>query len=178
MPAQSLDEIIAREAPKFADQIRTAAAMAANEEEIRVAAERQLAFVEQLAGITLEGRQEVTVASGRVDSAIPASSSNTRTRIRAPALVRGPIRRERKRSSSRSRSSSAIWRRIWAIPAAACSASADGNHPHVAYNFLIAVSGEQPTFPDGPTNANWTMVGICALESAMKGGERVKIPGF
>ncbi len=69
MPApQSLDEIIAREAPKFADQIRTTAAMAANEEEIRVAAERQLAFVEQLAGITLEGRQEFTVASGRIDS--------------------------------------------------------------------------------------------------------------
>jgi hypothetical protein len=66
--AQSLDEIIAREAPLFADQIRAAAAMAHNEEEIRVAAERQLAFIERLAGIKLEGRQEFTVASSRVDS--------------------------------------------------------------------------------------------------------------
>ena len=38
--------------------------------------------------------------------------------------------------------------------------------------------GEQPAFPDAPTSANWTAVGICAHESAMKGGERVDIPMF
>ena len=32
------------------------------------------------------------------------------------------------------------------------------------------------TFPDAPTSANWTMVGICAHESAMKGGARVEVP--
>ena len=32
--------------------------------------------------------------------------------------------------------------------------------------------------PDAATSANWTMVGICAHESAMKGGERVKVPEF
>jgi predicted dehydrogenase len=53
-----------------------------------------------------------------------------------------------------------------------------GSHPHLAHNFLMAVLGKQPAFPDGPTSANWTMVGICAHESAMKGGERVKIPEF
>ena len=68
MPATSLDEIIAGKAPQFADQIRAAAAMAHNEEEIRVATEVQLAFIKQLAGIELEGHQEFTVASGRVDS--------------------------------------------------------------------------------------------------------------
>ena len=35
--------------------------------------------------------------------------------------------------------------------------------------FLMAVLGKQPAFPDAPTSANWTLVGICAHESAMKG---------
>src|SRR5947208_2862744 len=53
-----------------------------------------------------------------------------------------------------------------------------GSHPHLAHNFLMAVLGEQPAFPDAPTSANWTMVGLCAHESAMKGGDRVAIPMF
>ena len=32
-----------------------------------------------------------------------------------------------------------------------------------------------PSRPDAATSANWTMVGICAHESALKGGDRVKI---
>jgi predicted dehydrogenase len=51
-----------------------------------------------------------------------------------------------------------------------------GSHPHLAHNFLMAVLGERPAFPDAATSANWTMVGICAHESAMKGGERVIVP--
>ena len=51
-----------------------------------------------------------------------------------------------------------------------------GSHPHLAHNFLMAALGKQPAFPDAATSANWTMVGICAHESAMKGGERVVIP--
>jgi len=51
-----------------------------------------------------------------------------------------------------------------------------GSHPHLAHNFLMAVLGKKPAFPDAPTSANWTMVGICAHESAMKGGTRVDIP--
>ena len=51
-----------------------------------------------------------------------------------------------------------------------------GSHPHLAHNFLMAVLGQQPAFPDASTSANWTLVGICAHESAMKGGERVAIP--
>jgi predicted dehydrogenase len=53
-----------------------------------------------------------------------------------------------------------------------------GSHPHLAHNFLMAVLGKQPAFPDAPTSANWTMVGLCAHESAMKGGDRVAIPLF
>jgi len=53
-----------------------------------------------------------------------------------------------------------------------------GSHPHLAHNFLQAVLGRQPAFPDAPTSANWTMVGICAHQSALKGGERVNLPVF
>jgi predicted dehydrogenase len=53
-----------------------------------------------------------------------------------------------------------------------------GSHPHLAHNFLMAVLGERPAFPDAPTSANWTLVGICAHESALKGGERVAIPAY
>lgn len=53
-----------------------------------------------------------------------------------------------------------------------------GSHPHLVHNFLTAVLGERPAFPDAPTSANWTAVGICAHESAMKGGDRIAIPDF
>jgi predicted dehydrogenase len=53
-----------------------------------------------------------------------------------------------------------------------------GSHPHLAHNFLAAVLGEKPAFPDAPTSANWTLVGICAHESALKGGEPVAIPSY
>jgi hypothetical protein len=53
-----------------------------------------------------------------------------------------------------------------------------GSHPHLAHNFLQAVLGAQPAFPDAPTSANWTLVGICAHESATAGGTRVAIPAY
>jgi predicted dehydrogenase len=53
-----------------------------------------------------------------------------------------------------------------------------GSHPHLTHNFLMACQGKQPAFPDAPTSANWTLVGICAHESAMKGGARVDLPMF
>jgi len=53
-----------------------------------------------------------------------------------------------------------------------------GSHPHLAHNWLLAILGEKAALPDAPTSANWTMVGICAHQSAMRGGERVMIPRF
>jgi predicted dehydrogenase len=53
-----------------------------------------------------------------------------------------------------------------------------GSHPHLAHHFLQAVLGHQPAFPDAPSSANWTMVGIAAHDSAMRGGQRVGIPQF
>ena len=64
----SLDDLIAKKAFEYADQIKAAAAMADKEEEIRIESEKQLAFIQKVAGIKLEGKHEFTVASGRVDS--------------------------------------------------------------------------------------------------------------
>jgi predicted dehydrogenase len=53
-----------------------------------------------------------------------------------------------------------------------------GSHPHLVHNFLLACLGEKPAMPDAETSANWTMVGICAHQSALKGAEKVMIPQF
>jgi hypothetical protein len=51
-----------------------------------------------------------------------------------------------------------------------------GSHPHLVNGFLMACLGIRPPMPDAETSANWTMVGICAHQSALKGGEKIAIP--
>ncbi len=51
-----------------------------------------------------------------------------------------------------------------------------GSHPHLVHTFLSAIRGERPALPDAATSANWTMVGLCAHESAMNGGQKIVIP--
>jgi predicted dehydrogenase len=53
-----------------------------------------------------------------------------------------------------------------------------GSHPHLVHAWVSAIRGERPALPDAETSANWTMVGICAHESAMRDGEKVVIPQF
>jgi predicted dehydrogenase len=53
-----------------------------------------------------------------------------------------------------------------------------GSHPHLVHAWLSAIQGERPALPDAATSANWTMVGILAHESAMKNGEKMKIPSL
>ncbi len=53
-----------------------------------------------------------------------------------------------------------------------------GSHPHLAHEFISAIVEGRPALPDAATSANWTMTGICAHQSAMKGSERVQIPQF
>ncbi|MEV0385527.1 Gfo/Idh/MocA family oxidoreductase [Nonomuraea sp. NPDC050643] len=53
-----------------------------------------------------------------------------------------------------------------------------GSHPHLAHEFVRSIVEERPPAVDETTAANWTSVGICAHESAMRGGERVPIPEF
>ena len=53
-----------------------------------------------------------------------------------------------------------------------------GSHPHLANEFIMSLVEERPSFPDVYQSLNWTCAGICAHESAMRGGEIVKLPDF
>ena len=53
-----------------------------------------------------------------------------------------------------------------------------GSHPHLVHEFLSALTEDRDPRPNAVTSANWTCVGICAHESALKGGEVVQLPEF
>ena len=53
-----------------------------------------------------------------------------------------------------------------------------GSHPHLVNEFVNALLEDRDPWPNAVTSANWTCVGICAHESAMKGGEIVRLPDF
>jgi len=53
-----------------------------------------------------------------------------------------------------------------------------GSHPHLAHEFASALIENREPFPNAKQSANWTCVGLCAHESALKGGEIVKLPAF
>jgi len=51
-----------------------------------------------------------------------------------------------------------------------------GSHPHLAHEFVRAIVEGRESAVDAWRAANWTMAGICAHESAMKGGARIDVP--
>lgn len=53
-----------------------------------------------------------------------------------------------------------------------------GSHPHLVNEFVSAVREDRIPYPDAITSANWTCVGICAHQSAVRGGEIVHLPEF
>ncbi len=53
-----------------------------------------------------------------------------------------------------------------------------GSHPHLVHEFVRAIRDGRDPRPNATTSANWTCVGICAHESALKGGEIVRLPEF
>ncbi|MBI2479133.1 MAG: Gfo/Idh/MocA family oxidoreductase, partial [Planctomycetia bacterium] len=53
-----------------------------------------------------------------------------------------------------------------------------GSHPHLVHEMVSALIEDREPRPNAKTSANWTCVGICAHESALKGGEVVKLPEF
>jgi len=53
-----------------------------------------------------------------------------------------------------------------------------GSHPHMVNEFVKALIEDRDPWPNAPLSANWTCVGICAHESATKGGEIVPLPDF
>lgn len=53
-----------------------------------------------------------------------------------------------------------------------------GSHPHLVNEFVSALAQDREPWPNAVTSANWTCVGICAHQSAERGGEIVRLPGF
>jgi len=53
-----------------------------------------------------------------------------------------------------------------------------GSHPHLVHEFLTALVKGRDPFPNAKQSANWTCVGLCAHQSALKGGAIVPLPQF
>ena len=53
-----------------------------------------------------------------------------------------------------------------------------GSHPHLVHEFIRSILEERKPAIDDIMGAYWTGTGICAHESAMKGGEVITIPRF
>ncbi|TMM58595.1 Gfo/Idh/MocA family oxidoreductase [Maribacter algarum] len=53
-----------------------------------------------------------------------------------------------------------------------------GSHPHLVHEFLMALVGNHQPYPNAVQSANITCVGILAHDSAMKGGEIIRLPEF
>jgi hypothetical protein len=53
-----------------------------------------------------------------------------------------------------------------------------GSHPHLANEFALALVEGRDPFPNAVQSANWTCVGLCAHQSALKGGACVQLPSF
>ncbi len=53
-----------------------------------------------------------------------------------------------------------------------------GSHPHLVHEMLTALVAGRDPYPNAKQSANWTGVGLCAHQSALKGGEIVRLPEF
>ena len=53
-----------------------------------------------------------------------------------------------------------------------------GSHPHLVHEMVSALVEDRDPRPNAVTSANWTCVGLCAHQSALKGGELVRLPDF
>lgn len=53
-----------------------------------------------------------------------------------------------------------------------------GSHPHLVHEFINALLTKKSPYPNAKQSANITCVGILAHESALKGGELIKLPEF
>lgn len=51
-----------------------------------------------------------------------------------------------------------------------------GSRPHLVHEFIMSIIENRSPFPDVFTAANWTVAGLCAHESAIRGGELVILP--
>jgi hypothetical protein len=51
-------------------------------------------------------------------------------------------------------------------------------HLSFTHEFVMSLVEGRAPFPDAKQSANWTCVGLCAHQSALKGGSIVKLPSF
>lgn len=60
----------------------------------------------------------------------------------------------------------------------ASSASHGGSHPHLVHEFVTSIIDSRASSIDARTAAEWTAPGLCAHQSAMRGGQPVSLPTF
>ena len=53
-----------------------------------------------------------------------------------------------------------------------------GSHPHLVHQFVTALVEDRDPLPNAVQSANWTCVGVIAHQSAMAGGQIMKLPEF
>jgi hypothetical protein len=53
-----------------------------------------------------------------------------------------------------------------------------GSHPHLVHEFVSALVEDRDPFPNAVQSANITCAGILAHQSAMNGGDRIRLPEF
>ena len=53
-----------------------------------------------------------------------------------------------------------------------------GSHPHLVHAFASALMDDRDPFPNAVQSANITCAGILAHQSAIKGGDRLRLPDF
>jgi hypothetical protein len=53
-----------------------------------------------------------------------------------------------------------------------------GSHPHMVNEMVTALLEGREPWPNAARSANWTCVGLCAHESAQRGGTIVQLPAF
>jgi hypothetical protein len=51
-----------------------------------------------------------------------------------------------------------------------------GSHPHLAHHFVKMLQSGTDAYPNAVQSANITLTGILSHESALKGGELIKLP--
>ena len=53
-----------------------------------------------------------------------------------------------------------------------------GSHPHLVNEMVSALVQNRDPWPNAVQSANWTCVGILAHQSALRGGEVMRMPEF
>ena len=132
-----------------------------------------------------------SIARASTSTAPSSRSSGRSSRASSTCCTRpsAPSRRSPRRSTSPTSPSGCPRRSSASRPRASTTTSEThlsftqgaghgGSHPHLVHEFVSALVEQREPFPNARRSANWTCVGLCAHESALKGGELVRLPEF